>query len=82
MSIDAFLRLLADDQGERTISIILSGTGTDTDTGTGTGTGTGLGMAVCYGIVQGHNGQIAVRSNVGQGTTFRVTLPIRQQAMG
>jgi signal transduction histidine kinase len=43
------------------------------------GGGTGLGLAVSYGIVQEHNGQTAVRSTLGQGTTFRVTLPIRQE---
>ncbi len=40
------------------------------------GSGTGLGMAVSYGIVQKHQGRIEVRSIVGQGTTFRVCLPI------
>ncbi|MEI7612977.1 MAG: ATP-binding protein [Betaproteobacteria bacterium] len=40
------------------------------------GLGTGLGMAVSYGIVQKHKGRIEVRSVVGQGTTFRVSLPI------
>lgn len=46
------------------------------------GSGTGLGMAVSYGIVQKHNGQIGVRSEVGCGTTFRVSLPIHQEAAG
>lgn len=40
------------------------------------GKGTGLGLAVSYGIVQNHHGDIAVRSTVGAGTVFRVTLPI------
>lgn len=46
------------------------------------GIGTGLGMTVSYGIVQKHNGQIEVRSEVGHGTTFRIGLPIRQEAAG
>lgn len=45
------------------------------------GSGTGLGMAVSYGIVQKHNGQIEVRSEAGRGTTFRVSLPVCQTAV-
>jgi len=42
------------------------------------GKGTGLGLSLSYGIVQKHRGRIEVSSTVGQGTTFRVTLPKRQ----
>ena len=37
--------------------------------------GVGLGLAVVYGIVQRHGGQIEVESNVGRGTLFRLRLP-------
>jgi signal transduction histidine kinase len=37
--------------------------------------GTGLGLAVSYGIVQAHEGLIAVNSQPGRGTSFRVRLP-------
>jgi signal transduction histidine kinase len=42
------------------------------------GKGTGLGLSLSYGIVQKHQGRIEVESTIGQGTTFRVTLPIRR----
>jgi two-component system, NtrC family, sensor kinase len=42
------------------------------------GKGTGLGLSLSYGIVQKHQGRIDVESVVGQGSTFRVTLPIGQ----
>lgn len=38
--------------------------------------GTGLGLAVSYGIIKKHDGEIEVASTVGKGTTFIVRLPI------
>lgn len=38
--------------------------------------GTGLGLSICYGIVKSHNGEIEVRSKVGQGTTVLVKVPL------
>ena len=42
------------------------------------GKGTGLGLSIVYGIIKMHRGQIAVKSTVGQGTTFTITLPVKQ----
>lgn len=44
------------------------------------GKGTGLGLSIVYGIIKMHKGQIAVRSETGQGTTFTITLPVTLHA--
>jgi len=44
------------------------------------GKGTGLGLSLSYGIVQKHGGIFSVKSEVGVGTVFRVTLPIQMKA--
>lgn len=41
------------------------------------GKGTGLGLSICRNIVKAHGGEIEVRSRRGAGTTFAVTLPVR-----
>lgn len=38
--------------------------------------GTGMGMAVSFGIIRRHNGEIDVESELGRGTTFRISLPV------
>ena len=43
------------------------------------GKGTGLGLSLAYGIVQRHHGRLDVRSKVGRGTTFRMSLPITRK---
>jgi signal transduction histidine kinase len=38
--------------------------------------GTGLGLSLCRGIIEAHGGTISVDSQVGEGTTFRIRLPL------
>ncbi|MCM8800534.1 MAG: ATP-binding protein [Candidatus Omnitrophica bacterium] len=43
------------------------------------GEGTGLGLAVVYRIIQDHKGSIEVESKLGEGTTFKLSLPIFEE---
>ena len=40
------------------------------------GQGTGLGMSISYRVIQNHNGAISVESEVGEGATFTILLPV------
>jgi CheY-like chemotaxis protein len=43
--------------------------------------GNGLGLAVSYGIILRHEGEIEVETEPGRGTTFRIKLPIAKGAL-
>jgi len=42
------------------------------------GSGTGLGLSISYGIVNKHHGRIELESTLGEGSCFRIVLPVRQ----
>ena len=40
--------------------------------------GTGLGLSIVHGIVQSHNGKVAVKSELAKGTNILITLPLKK----
>ncbi len=43
------------------------------------GHGVGLGLAISYGIVREHKGTISVESEIGEGTTFIIRIPVTEE---
>jgi PAS domain S-box-containing protein len=46
------------------------------------GRGTGLGLPLCFGIVEAHGGRLEIKSDIGEGTEIRVSLPINEKRKG
>jgi hypothetical protein len=42
--------------------------------------GSGLGLSIAKAVVEAHGGTIAVRSELGRGSSFRITLPAEPEA--
>jgi len=47
----------------------------------GVGEGTGLGLSIVYNIIKKHNGNISVESIPGEGTSFIIRIPVKQQTV-
>jgi signal transduction histidine kinase len=79
----------ARDDDDVLVRIVDEGAGIDADTRThlfepffttrNVGAGRGLGLAVSYGIVRQHSGNIEVDTQPGRGSEFRIRLPMRQK---
>lgn len=48
----------------------------------GVGKGTGLGLSVSLGIIKDHKGAIEVDSTIGKGSTFTISIPLDEDALG
>ena len=73
------------DEGEALLSVTDTGTGMDEETRrrclepfftTKGERGTGLGLSAVYGIIERHRGGLDIESEPGEGTTFRIRLPV------
>lgn len=45
----------------------------------GPGVGTGLGLSLSYDIIKGHGGELTVESEEGEGSTFKIILPLGER---
>ncbi len=75
------------DKGQILIEVSDSGTGMDEETrqrclepffSTKGVRGTGLGLSMVYNVVRRHEGKIEIESELGKGTTIRLTFPVRK----
>jgi len=75
---DGFLTLIVSDTGEGIPEKNIQSIFEPFFTTKRRGKGTGLGLAVCRKIVEQHGGRISVSSRPGEGTEFRVSLPLAE----
>ncbi len=77
---DTFIHFTVVDNGKGISETDVSKIFTPFYTSKEVGKGTGLGLSVSYGIIESLGGTIKVRSKLGEGTTFEITLPIERES--
>jgi signal transduction histidine kinase len=77
---EGFVRLVVSDNGEGIAPENLAKIFHPFFTTKPEGKGVGLGLAVSYGIIEAHGGDIEVVSRPGEGATFTVSLPLHPRA--
>jgi len=75
-----FAELIIRDNGSGISSDLISKIFEPFFTTKGIGEGTGLGLAMVYGAIQSHGGMIEAKSVVGEGTSFYIYLPLKEDA--
>ena len=79
---DGWVELLVSDTGEGMSAEVLKKVFLPFFTTKDVKEGTGLGLSVVHGIVTAHGGSIDVESRPGQGSTFKVRLPVGGRETG
>ena len=81
------IRTRHDDAGQILVTVTDCGVGIATENAerlfdafyTTKASGMGMGLSICRSIVEAHRGRLSVSRNIGPGTTFQFTLPLRQE---
>jgi len=84
------IRTRHDDAGQILVTVTDCGVGVATENAerlfdafyTTKASGMGMGLSICRSIVEAHRGRLSVCRNIGPGTTFQFTLPLRQEDHG
>ncbi|MFC2170321.1 ATP-binding protein [Acidobacteriota bacterium] len=90
---DGQIRIKTDSEGENvTVRFIDNGIGIKNKhldkifepgfTTRGVGVGTGLGLTIAYQVIQDHQGEIEVKSRLGEGTEVKLRIPVRTTKRG